>query len=134
MLHFHLSRSLILPLVLIAPPLILTGCSASFNSTMPPASVDGVALHGGVHGGQQGITGSHVYLYAAGTTGYSSAPTSLLNTAASGVSTDTSGNGYVTTVANGAWTITGDYTCPSASSLVYLFATGGNPGLGGGAN
>jgi streptogramin lyase len=134
MQHSHLSHSLILPLILIAPPLMLTGCSASFNSNMPPASVEGVALHGGVHGGQQGITGSHVYLYVAGTTGYSSAPTSLLNTADSGVSTDTSGNGYVTTGTNGVWTITGDYTCPSASSLVYLLALGGNPGLGGGGN
>ncbi len=135
MQHFHISRSLILPLVLIAPPLMLTGCSASFNSTMPPASVNGMTFNGAVHGGQQGIAGSHVYLYAAGTTGYNSAPTSLLNTADTGVSTDTNGHGYVTTTGpNGAWTITGDYTCPSASSPVYLLALGGNPGLGGGAN
>ena len=125
--------SFTLALILIALPLMLTGCGLS-NSSMPPASVNGIAIHGGVHGGQQGIINSHVYLYAAGTTGYNSAPTSLLNTSATGVSTDSSGNGYVTSVANGAWTITGDYTCPSASSLVYLLALGGDPGLGGGAN
>jgi streptogramin lyase len=129
-----ISHPLTLWLILIALPFALTGCSASFNSTMPPASVNGMSLNGAVHGGQQGIAGSHVYLYVAGTTGYSSAPTSLLNTADTGVSSDGSGNGYVTTGANGVWTITGDYTCPSASSLVYLLALGGNPGLGGGAN
>jgi hypothetical protein len=32
------------------------------------------------------------------------------------------------------FTITGDYTSPSASTLVYLVATGGNPGLAAGAN
>lgn len=122
-------KNLTLRFILIALPLALTGCSASFNSTMPPASVNGVTLNGAVHGGQQGITNSHVYLYAAGTTGYNSAPTSLLNTADPGVSTDTSGNGYVATGTNGSWTITGDYTCPSASSLVYLLALGGNPGV-----
>ena len=91
------------------------------TATMLPASVNGAALQGAVHGGQQGnIAGSHVYLYVAGTTGYSSAPTSLLNIADTGVSTDLSGNGYVTTGANGSWTISGDYTCPSASSLVSI--------------
>ncbi len=36
----------------------------------------------------------------------------------------------VTTAADGSFNITGDYTCPTASSLVYLTATGGNPGVG----
>ena len=43
------------PSFLIAPPLMLTGCSTSFNSTMPTASVAGAALQGAVHGGQRGI-------------------------------------------------------------------------------
>ena len=34
----------------------------------------------------------------------------------------------------GGFNITGDYTCPSASSLVYIVASGGNPGLGGTVN
>ena len=46
------------------------------------------------------------------------------------------------TDANGNFTITGDYTCPSANAgasplitpQVYLVATGGNPGLGGSVN
>jgi cardiolipin synthase len=34
----------------------------------------------------------------------------------------------------GSFTITGDYTCPSATTEVYLVATGGNPGLAPGSN
>ena len=34
--------------------------------------------------------------------------------------------------ANGGFSITGDYTCPTSSTLVYLAATGGNPGLAAG--
>jgi hypothetical protein len=37
-------------------------------------------------------------------------------------------------VSGGSFTITGDYTCPSASTLVYLTATGGNPGMTSGTN
>ena len=35
----------------------------------------------------------------------------------------------VTSDANGLFTITGQYTCPNASSQLYIVATGGNPGL-----
>ena len=112
----------------------LVGCSGSFNS-LPIAGAASVAgLQGGVHGGQQPITGSHVYLYAAGSTGYKSASTSLLNTSMSGVSTDGGGNGYVTTDANGAFTITGDWSCVHASDQLYVLASGGNPGLTAGTN
>ncbi|HWW96180.1 MAG TPA: NHL repeat-containing protein [Edaphobacter sp.] len=38
------------------------------------------------------------------------------------------------TDANGGFTITGDYTCPSSSSQLYIVATGGNPGLPPGTN
>ncbi len=119
--------------LLLACSLCLTLGGCSLSSTAGPSPEAGVALRGMVHGGQQPVTGSSVYLFAAGTAGYSSSPTSLLNTADSGVSTDGSGHGYVTTDANGNWTITGDYTCP-ASSLVYLVALGGNPGLTAGTN
>jgi hypothetical protein len=33
-----------------------------------------------------------------------------------------------------ATSIEGDYTCPSATSLVYVVAVGGNPGLAAGTN
>jgi streptogramin lyase len=85
-----------------------------------------------VQGGQQPVTGAKIYLFATGITGYTSAPVSLLTGA--GVTVDTNGNGYVTTDATGSFTITGDYTCPSASRQVYVEALGGNPGLPGTVN
>jgi hypothetical protein len=36
----------------------------------------------------------------------------------------------VTSAADGSFTITNDYTCPTPGSLVYLTASGGNPGVG----
>lgn len=112
----------------------LAGCGAGLDHSMATASsADGAALHGAVHGGQQPITGASIYLFGPGSTGYSSSPTSLLNTSDSGVSTDGSGNGYVTTDSNGDFAITGDYACP-ASNLVYLVSLGGNPGLPPGTN
>jgi streptogramin lyase len=74
-----------------------------------------------VIGGQNGINGAEVFLYAAPTTGYGAASTSLLKSP-----------GYVTTATDGTFTITGDYTCPTATpnEQVYLYAVGGNPGSG----
>jgi hypothetical protein len=86
-----------------------------------------------VHGGQQPVNGAKVYLFAASTNGYGTASTSLLNTADSGVSTDSSGNGYVSTTSSGLFNITGDYVCPSGA-LVYAVAVGGNPGLANGTH
>jgi hypothetical protein len=112
----------------------LAGCSAAFDNNLASTSpAAGAALHGSVHGGQQHITGANIYLFAPGTTGYNSSPTSLLNTSDAGVSTDTNGDGYVTTDSNGNFTITSDYACP-ASNLVYLVSLGGNPGLPLGTN
>jgi streptogramin lyase len=74
-----------------------------------------------VHGGQQGVSGSTIQLYAAGATGYGSAGTPLLTKT-------------VTTNGAGSFAITGDYSCPSASTQVYIVATGGNPGLALGTN
>ena len=111
----------------------LGGCS--FTDATPSTSpITGPALSGRVFGGQQPVTGSHVYLFAAGATGYSSTPASLLNTSDAGVSTDGSGHGYVTTDSNGNWSITGDYACSPPSSQVYLLSVGGNPGLAMGTN
>jgi len=96
----------------------LMGCELKQTA---PIAVNGAALHGSVHGGQQPISGSSIKLYAAGSSGYG---------AAYGYSTGTDllGNNVVTTDVNGNFNITGDYTCPSASTPVYLAAIGGNPG------
>jgi hypothetical protein len=91
-------------------------------------------LSGIVHGGQQPVTGAKVYLYAAGSAGYRSASTSLLNTSTSGVSTDGNGKGYVTTDSSGNFNITGDWSCTNGTEQVYILALEGNPGLTNGTN
>jgi hypothetical protein len=83
--------------------------------------VAGGQLRGALHGGQQPISGASLQLYAVGRTGYGSSATPLLS---SPVMTD----------ATGAFSITGDYTCPTSSSQLYIVATGGNPGLAPGTN
>jgi streptogramin lyase len=112
--------------------LSLAGCggAANFNPVMPPSNpIAGAPLTGRVHGGQQPLVGASVYLYAGGTAGYGSGSVSLLRSG-SGTSEDGSGNYYVTTGSGGSFTITGDYTCPSASAQVYLYSVGGNAGSG----
>ena len=124
---------------------LLAGCSGGALNSLDQAatgSAAGARLAGVVHGGQQPIVGAHVYLFAANTTGYggagiaastSNASLSLL-TSGSGTTQDVSGgatNGdyYVTTDGSGSFSISGDYTC-TAGQQVYLYALGGNPGLG----
>lgn len=124
-------------IVLFACALLLSGCSGT--PVMTPSStgpVPGTVLKGMVHGGQNPIVGASVYLYAVNNTGYGSANASisLLNSSGSNTYEDTSGNYYVMTDPNGDFTITGDYTCPSAYAQLYLYAVGGNPGLGSGNN
>lgn len=97
---------------------ILTGCSGLSSSTMPS---DLPAISGSVLGGQQPVSGSKVQLYAANNTADKGAATALLATP-------------VTTDSSGGFNITGLYSCPTPGTLVYMVATGGNPGLSAGTN
>jgi hypothetical protein len=120
--------------------LVLSGCTAvlgtiSTSSTPVSSSVQGAAIMGRVHGGQNPIQGAQVYLLAVNDTGYggpgiasssSNASVSLL-TAGAG---QTSLGYYVTTDSNGEFNITGDYTCPSAYVNTYIYAVGGDAGSG----
>jgi len=131
---------LVVPLFLL--PLLLTGCAFTDSAAPGTEPQTGSEIKGIVHGGQQMIVGSHVYLYAAGTGGYggngiapstSNASTSLLN---SNVETNNPSNYgfdgtnyYVTTNSIGAFSISSDYTCSTGQQL-YLYAVGGNPGAG----
>jgi sugar lactone lactonase YvrE len=75
-------------------------------------------------------------LTAAGS-GYTSAPTVVFTGAHTTSATATVvavPTGGVVTDANGNFSITGDFTCPSASTLVAITAQGGNPGLTAGTN
>jgi hypothetical protein len=105
--------------------LILVGCSLS--PTASPGASQGSAIQGKVRGGRQPIAGSHVYLFAANTTGYGKSSISLLNSSSTGLS-DSVG-AYVASAADGSFTITGDYSC-TPNTQVYIYALGGNPGAG----
>ena len=113
---------------------LLSGCAGSFSVPASNLAMQGRSIQGRAFGGQQSLTGARVYLFAAGTTGYGSASVSLLNKTLPAVSTDSAGNGYVLTDATGAFSITGDWTCNSASDTMYLLVAGGNPGLAPGTN
>ncbi|HEY1744714.1 MAG TPA: NHL repeat-containing protein [Granulicella sp.] len=105
----------------------LSGCSANFGSISNDPSQVAVHIQGLAHGGQQALSGAHIYMYAVGATGYGSASTSLL-TSATGNPADGNGNFYVTTDAAGNFNIAGAFTCPGGSSSeVYLYSLGGNP-------
>jgi hypothetical protein len=119
----------------------ITGATGTTGTT-------GVTGNTGVTGstgstGVTGATGATGSTGSTGTTGHialnipassSNASVSLLKsvigvTTLDNTSADaTYGDYYVTSDANGFFTITGDYTC-TAGQQVYLYAVGGNPGL-----
>ncbi len=105
---------------------LLSGCAMNVSSVSPGAPTS-FAVQGNVHGGQQPVSGAHVYLMAASTTGYGTAATSLLVPSSTGNS-DSNG-GYVLTAKDGSFTLTGEYTC-TASTQIYVYVVGGNPGAG----
>jgi hypothetical protein len=129
-------------LVSLAAAAGLAGCSMgtlSLSGAAAPKSPS-IALSGTVHGGQQPVSGSTIFLYAitGGTTTNlipvaSYYPGGAPGCVASGSQTCTS---YPQTDANGYFTITGDYTCPAGntSAPLYIVAGGGNPGLAAGTN
>lgn len=95
--------------------LALTGCSLS--PTLPSGSIPHLkGIGGNIRGGQQPVSGATIQLYTVGTTGDGSAATPMLTST-------------VTSDANGNFQFGGLFSCTNAT-LVYLTATGGDPGLG----
>ena len=101
--------------------LAATGCGVNPSNTILTSSSPSLRIAGLVRGGQQPVAGATIQLYAANPNASKGASAALIP-------------GTVLTDANGNFTITGDYTCPSSGSLVYLVATGGNSGLPGVVN
>ena len=97
-----------------------TGCGVSTVSVLPASSALTV-ISGHLHGGQQPVSGASVQMYAANMTTLQGASTAMLSTP-------------VISGSDGSFNITGKYTCPASNPLVYLVATGGNPGLPGTVN
>ena len=84
---------------------LLAGCGGMVNDA-PTGPVQGAALQGNVHGGQNPVAGATIKLYAAQSsgpagTGYGQAAQSLLTNA-------------VTTGSDGSFSISGDYNCPAS--------------------
>ena len=130
--------------------------TVQMSGALPAGPVAGVSLGGVVHGGQYPIYNAQMQLYAAGATaaptgtnpivgGLGQGATALIPVGSMTVGSVNNyfpgglpGCAYVTgnvagcsalpsTTAGGNFTITGDYTCPSANSEMYLVATGGDP-------
>jgi streptogramin lyase len=110
--------------------LALAGCglgtATGTGSTAGGAAVS-ASLSGHVRGGNQPISGAVVQLYAVGTTGLKSQATPLLTSTAV---TDQYGNFNIT----GDWNCTSNTAVYGTNPLLYIVASGGNPGLTSGTN
>jgi hypothetical protein len=107
-------------------------------SSAPVAAPAGVT--GSVYGGSQPISGATIQLWTVGTTGYGTGATALIPTTGSyalggapNCVASASQTCYtsVLTTSTGSFTLAGDFTCSPTTELVYLTATGGNPGANG---
>jgi hypothetical protein len=138
--------SLCLAVLVLSVSALLTGCALTGTAPSAPIGTPVGNLQGVVHGGRSPVVGANVYLYQPSTNGYGGAniAASALNASASlldskvpsvcgtsGTSAckDANGNYYVSTDANGGFSVTGDYTC-TANLPVYIYALGGNAGAG----
>lgn len=113
------SFGLLCAFVLGSSLLFLTGCGMGTTAAPDPVPL---TVSGRVHGGQQPVAGAHIQLYVAGDPSTRNASVPLITTTT------------VNSGPDGTFSITGDYSCPSATAQVYLVATQGNPGLGSGGN
>jgi hypothetical protein len=115
---------------------VLAGCSAGLSpaaytgATGAPAGASKPVLSGTVYGGQQPISGAVIQLYAVGITGPKSAATPLIYPAVGTVTTDQYGGFNIT----GEWDCTSNTAAYGTNPLLYITATGGNPGMGSGVN
>ncbi len=104
---------------LLAAMLPFSACGGGSGGGTNSSPTTGLSISGSVHAGPVAVSRAVVQLYAAGSSGYGSQATPLLATP---VKTDVNGN------------FSFNYACPSASSPVYLIATGGNPGSSAGTS
>jgi hypothetical protein len=124
----------------------LVGCGVSVSgpavSTSPVVVATGAG--GTVYGGSQAISNASIQLWTVGTTANASGAVGLLPTGsytAAGVAgcvasaTQVCYPTSVTTTSSGGFSLATQFNCSSApNQLVYLTATGGNPGLAAGTN
>jgi hypothetical protein len=136
----YLSFPSVASLLGMALSLGLSGCSSNFGTVSTASTQTAMHIQGIAHGGQQPISGAHIYMYAASTVAYGGsgiAPTSgatgnvstSLLTADTG-NTDSAGLHYVVTDAAGNFSINGNFAC-TPGTQVYLYSIDGDPQLAG---
>jgi streptogramin lyase len=115
--------------LLLAMTLALSGCGMNTPSSTRTSSAPIAfgTLSGSVHGGQQPVSGATIQLYAVGITGLKSASTPLI---ASVVQTDGAGNFNI----SGDWNCTSNTAVYGNNPLLYIVASGGNPGISASTN
>jgi uncharacterized repeat protein (TIGR03803 family) len=132
-------RSLLAPVFTLSFGLLLTGCGQQSPVVKTTAALKGVS--GGVHGGQNPVIGAAIQLWQVNTTADGGLGTALLThivTSSDGTGNALNANANAGNLFNtlpaGDFTITDAYTCPTPGTLVYITASGGNPGLSPGTN
>lgn len=141
-------RHIGLSLISLACIASLAGCAGFDNVAFPPSSTNPEQIpigpiNGSVFGGHAPLVGAHVYLLQATSGGYGSSAVSLLTSTTSSSYPVVLNTGdpiiptygaysFQTTDANGAFNLTGDYTCTAgpngtAGLPVYIYAYGGSP-------
>lgn len=120
--------------VFVCLSVLLSGCGSGISTSGSSATLTPYTYSGRIMGGQQPVAGASINLYAV----------TLYNPAVAGSSPSMAGYGLavnpllispVTTDAQGRFSITGLYQCVpdylsyQTGDLVYITATGGNPGL-----
>ena len=127
---------------------LLTGCSMKVEPPQElPANPNPTAaqvppLHGTIHGGQQPLYNSHLYMFQISTAGYGQPSISLLQGGAGTTTTQDTNSAdptyldyYVTTDQYGNFDITNaDYSSCTPGQQVYLYSVGGSPGITNDAN
>ncbi len=119
--RLHLRAASLAILLTAFTTLAVTGCTTQNLGTTTSAKPAATSYQGTVMGGLQPVTNSTLQLYAIDISAGSAVLHTLL---ASPVVTDSSGQ----------FSLWGKFSCPDATSQVYLVATGGNPGLAAGTN
>ena len=96
-------------------------------------------VHGTAHGGQQPISAATIQLYAVNTTTTGGASTPLLTSVVTtsdgtgAMNANANANNNFNTMPAGSFNIPA-LNCPAGDALVYVSASGGNPGLAQGTN
>lgn len=114
---------------------LLSGCALETTATNTTLhATESAGLSGNIHGGQQAVAGSHIYLFAAGTTASAgkgitaSTANASISLITDNTNSDSKGN-YVLSDANGSFVLTNKYSC-TPGQQVYALAYTGNSGSG----